>query len=84
MNKNTYKKKCTKCKRYKLISEFNRRKLRKSPRYICGECGNKIEILSTTSWCKGCKGKADEKFRKDRPDYHVKYMRVRKKGEENE
>ncbi len=83
MKSNGYKKKCTKCKRYKSISEFNKRKVARPPKYICGECENVIQIVGSASWCKSCQKRIDGKFRQNNPGYHVKYMRAHKKGEDN-
>ncbi len=54
MKSSNYKKKCSECGRYKHISEFGKKKPRNSPKYVCGKCGHKIQMVSTRSECKSC------------------------------
>ncbi len=89
MKPNGYKKKCTKCGRYKHIKEFHKRKhVNPLPKYICSGCDMTIQMQSTVSWCKKCGKKQDEEFNKSHPEYRkdrYKQMQsnidMRKEGE---
>ncbi len=68
MKNNKYKKKCSKCGRYKHIDQFAKRnvyvkKVYKDTRYICGKCGHMIHVESRESECKGCKNRINKVYR---------------------